>query len=104
MAVVAGESYLDGHISKAEFDEQALYLTRQLETLKPSANPAAQEILPLLDDFDNIWMQLTNAERRGLLDVIFEGLYFDHEGMLRKIAPHTPFDALLGLPEGGITY
>ena len=96
--------YLDGHISKAEFDEQALNLTCQLETLKPSANPAAQEILPLLDDFDKIWRQLTNAERRGLLDVIFEGLYFDHEGKLRKITPHTPFDDLLGLPEGGFTY
>lgn len=96
--------YVDGHISKAEFDEQALHLTRQLDTLKPSADPDAREILPLLDDFGALWMQLTSAEQRGLLDVIFEGLYFDHQGELRKIAPHTPFDKLLGLPEGGVTY
>ena len=96
--------YVAGHMSKAEFDEQALHLTRQLETLSPAANPEAREILPLLEDFDKLWEQLNSAERRGLLDVIFEAIYFDRDGEIRRIAPHSPFDALLGLPEGGITY
>ncbi|MBT7191367.1 MAG: recombinase family protein [Anaerolineae bacterium] len=96
--------YIEGHMSKAEFDEQALHLTRQLDTLKPSADTAAQEILSLLDDFEKLWEQFNSAERPGLLDVIFEGIYFDSKGEIRRIAPHTPFDELLGLPEGGITY
>lgn len=96
--------YVGGHISKAEFDEQALHLTRQMDTLKPSAAPSAQEVLPFIENFDQTWEKLNDAEKRGLLDVVFEGIYFDHEGDIRKIAPHTPFDMLLGLPEGGTTY
>ena len=96
--------YLGKHISQAEFDAQALHLTRQIEELKPSANPEAREILPLMKDFASIWKKLTDSEKRGLLDVIFEGLYFDHDAKLRRISAHTPFDYLLGLPEGGIVY
>lgn len=96
--------YLDGHISKAEFDEQSLHLTQQLDSLKPSSNPSAREILHLLKDFDDTWNQLTSPEKRGIIDVIFEGIYFDHKGEVRRIALHNPFDELLGLPEGGITY
>ena len=44
---------------------------------------------------------MTGLERRRMLSLFFTGLYFDRDGELRKIAAHSPFDELLGLPEGG---
>ena len=93
--------YLAGRVSKAELDVQTQHLSRQLERLRPSVQREAAEIQPFLSDFSAIWSQMTNAERRRMLGLLFAGLYFDREGELRKIAAHSPFDSLLGLPEGG---
>ncbi|RMH44572.1 MAG: hypothetical protein D6694_05620, partial [Gammaproteobacteria bacterium] len=60
------------------------------------------EIKPMLDDFPAIWRQLNNLERRRLLDIIFNGLYFDREGQLRQVSVQSPFDTLMGLPKGGM--
>lgn len=93
--------YLAGRITKAELEIQMLHLGRQLESLRPLAQQEAVEIQPLLEDFPAIWAQMTGLERRRMLNLFFTGLYFDREGELRKIAAHSPFDELLGLPEGG---
>lgn len=95
--------YRDGRMTKAELDEESEFLIRQLEMLKPSVQPDAWAVRPMLDDFPALWSQLNDIERRRLLDIIFAGLYFDREGRLRKIAAHSPFDSLMGLPEGGTT-
>ena len=89
--------YLNGHIDQAEFDSQALYLGRQLQGLKPSARSEAREILPKLRDFPGLWRQLTHGEKRNLLGMIFQVLYFDSQGRLREVIAHSPFDELLKL-------
>jgi len=89
--------YIKGHMDQAEFDTQALHIGRQLQALKPSAKPEAQEILPQLQDFPQLWVQLTNGEKRNLLKLIFQALYFDSHGELREVVVHTPFKELIGL-------
>jgi len=95
--------YLAGRISRAELDVQTLNLSQQLESIRPSIRNDTVEIQPLLDNFSAIWTQMTNLERRRMLGLFFTRLYFDRDGELRKIAAHSPFDNLLGLPEGGLT-
>jgi len=96
--------YLAGRISRAELDDQTLHLSKQLESIRPSISDDTLEIQPLLANFSALWAQMTDLERRRMLGLFFAGLYFDREGELRKIAAHSPFDTLLGLPEGGITF
>lgn len=95
--------FKQGHISQAEYEETYLRIDRYLQTLKPSANPRAKEIIPLLKDFKGLWRIMTVTERRALLQIMFAGLYFDAQGQLMKISAHPPFDRLLGLvnPELG---
>ncbi len=89
--------YIKGHMDQAEFDTQALHIGRQLQGLKPSARSEAQEILPQLQSFPQLWMQLTNGEKRNLLKLMFQSLYFDSQGELREVGAHAPFKELLGL-------
>ena len=91
--------YKQGDISKAEYEEQAHFILQRLRSLKPSANPAVQEILPLLEDFPGNWSRMLPGEKRILLNIMFKGLYFDAQGKLRKILAYPPFDKLLGLEE-----
>ncbi len=89
--------YLQGHISKRDYEQQARFITQRLDALKPSASPEAREILPLLDSFASTWRQLNNGEKRAMLGTLFAGLYFDRDGELRHILAHEPFGELLGL-------
>jgi hypothetical protein len=91
------ELYKQGDISKAEYEEQAHFILQRLQALKPSANPIAQDVLPLLTDFPRNWSHMLPGEKRLLLNIMFQGLYFDSQGNLRKILAHPPFDHLLGL-------
>ena len=90
--------FLKGHIDQAEFDTQALHIGRQLQELKPSARTEAQEILPQLRDFPELWKQLTNGEKRNLLGKMFQVIYFDSQGKMREVVAHAPFKELLRLP------
>ena len=96
------ELHLAGHISAAEYEQQARFITQRLEALKPSARPEAREILPLLTSFDVSWQSLANGEKRSLLGTLFAGLYFDHHGTLHRALAHEPFGELLGLPADGL--
>lgn len=89
--------YLQGHISKSDYEQQARFITHHLDALQPSASPEARDVLPLLDSFASTWMQLNNGEKRAILGTIFAGLYFDRDGKLRHILAHEPFGELLGL-------
>lgn len=89
--------YIKGHMDQAEFDTQALHIGRQLLGLKPSARTEAQIILPQLQDFPQLWIQLTNEEKRNLLRKMFQVIYFDSQGNMREVVAHAPFKELLGL-------
>lgn len=89
--------YLVGHIDQAEFDTQALHIGRKLQALKPSARTEAQGILPQLQNFSELWKQLTNGEKRNLLGKMFQAIYFDSQGNIQEVMAHTPFKELLGL-------
>jgi DNA invertase Pin-like site-specific DNA recombinase len=91
------ELYLGGHISKVEFDKEALRIGKELEKLQPSSRPEAVRILPMLRDWPSIWEKMNGLERRAIAGVVFDGLYFDQHGMLQKTAAFPPFDRLLSL-------
>jgi hypothetical protein len=91
------ELFKRGHITQAEYEQAFLFIDRQLQKLKPSAQPEAREILPLLKDFPALWRQMTLTERRAILQSMFAGLYFDSQCQLRKVSAHSPFDELMGL-------
>ncbi|MBC8333377.1 MAG: hypothetical protein H8E28_15455 [Anaerolineae bacterium] len=55
-----------------------------------------------LIDFQILWQRLEPYEINNLLNLMFGGLFFDGQGRLRWILAHSPFDRLLGLPEGGM--
>jgi hypothetical protein len=91
------ELYKRGHITQAEYEQAFLYIDRQLQKLKPSAQPEAREIIPLLNDFPTLWQHMTLTERRALLQAMFAGLYFDSQCQLRKVSARGPFDQLIDL-------
>ena len=89
--------YLAGHISKVEFEKEALRVGGELERLQPSSEPAAAQVLPLLKDWPVIWEQMNALERKALIGTMFGGLYFDKGGILQRIEAYPPFDQLLAL-------
>jgi len=91
------ELFKRGHITQAEYEQAFLYIDRQLRKLQPSAQPEAQEVLPLLKDFGHLWRQMNLTERKAILQAVFAGLYFDADHSLRKVLARSPFDKLLGL-------
>lgn len=89
------ELFKRGHITQAEYEQAYLYIDRQLQRMKPSAQAEAREIVPLLKDFRLLWQQMTLTERRAMLQAIFAGLYLDSQNHLWKVSTHKPFDGLL---------
>jgi hypothetical protein len=81
----------------AEYEQQARFIARRLDALKPSARPAAREIRPWLESFSNLWSVFTNGEKRSLLSALFAALYFDRDGNLRHARAYEPFGEMLGL-------
>jgi hypothetical protein len=74
-----------------------LFIDRPSQRLQPSAQPDARQIVPLLQDFNALWQQMTLTERRAILQAMFAGLYFDAQYQFRKVSANSPFDHLLGL-------
>jgi hypothetical protein len=89
--------YQLAQITEADFIHRAHTLNTRLQTVRPSARPEARQALPYLQSFSVVWGQLTAGEQRGLLQVVFAGLYFDAENRLRRAVTHAPFTRLLGL-------
>ncbi len=93
--------YLRDMLSLAELEHEVTGIHQALATLRPSAQPEAQELQPYLTDFRSLWRQLTRLEQRRLQEKIFSALYFDADQRLRRALPHAPFARLLDLPEDG---
>lgn len=87
------ELYKLGHISSAEYEREYLRIDRQLRQLKPSIQPEARELIPMIKDFAGLWDRIRLTDKRALLQTMFAGLYFDKDGRLQKISAHSPFDS-----------
>ena len=84
-----------GHIGKAEYESKTAQIARQLKILTPSSKPETKAALPLLDDFPALWQQLTSGEKRSMLRIVFDGLFFDATGKLVKFFAHEPFNEMM---------
>ena len=84
-------------IDEAELKSQSMQIAAELNQLTPKADARTRKLLPLFTNFPALWDQMSPQEKRGLLNIIFEGLYFDGEGNLCEARAHEPFDRLLGL-------
>ena len=91
----AKELYSNGFINLAQFQEKALRISKDLELLKPTAQPEANALIPLLKDFRQTWEKLSAIERRRLLKVILLAVYFDASSSIRMVLAHSPFDYFL---------
>jgi hypothetical protein len=89
--------YTDGFISKAKFQEQAMTITSEIKKLEVMEQPEVKMILPYLTDFSKTWTLMTDYEKRSLLRIVFEAIYFDDKATVRRISAHEPFDHLLGV-------
>jgi DNA invertase Pin-like site-specific DNA recombinase len=87
--------FTDGFISKAKFQEQAIAITSELKKMEVMEQPEVKPILHYLKDFPKIWSLMTNNEKRAILRVVFEAIYFDDQAVVRRVSAHSPFDALL---------
>jgi DNA invertase Pin-like site-specific DNA recombinase len=86
------ELYLGGHISKVDFDKDALRISKELERLQPSSRSEAAQVLPMLKHFSVIWEKMNGLERKAVIGTMFEGLYFDREGTLANVSIYPPFE------------
>jgi hypothetical protein len=89
------ELYLAGHIDRLDFNQEAFRIGEQLKTLKPAARPEAVHILPMLNDWPAIWEKMNGLERRRMMGIVFDGLYFDRQGQLQREMAYPPFDEAL---------
>ncbi|MEA3349776.1 MAG: hypothetical protein U9Q82_04065 [Chloroflexota bacterium] len=94
--------YRAGKIDLATLQSDRARLQAKINALWHTSLGDTQELETLLVDFSEIWELLKPFEKNNLLNLIFEGLFFDGQGRLRWILAHSPFDRLLGLPEGGL--
>ena len=88
------DMYSSGYLTQALFQERAMLISKELQSLTVSAKPEAQQILPLLADFGSIWAKAKAVEQRGLLKKMFLALYFDGEATIRQALSNSPFDRL----------
>lgn len=74
-------------------------ITAEMKKLEVMEQPEVKQILPYLQDFSKTWSLMTDNEKRSLLRVVFEAIYFDDKAVIRRISAHEPFDQLLGILE-----
>jgi hypothetical protein len=91
------DMYSSGFLTQAQFRDRATAITSELEVMQPSAKPKAREIVSFLRDFPSTWGKMTSREQRILLKVMFEAMYFDEKGLIRRTLVNSPFDRLLSV-------
>lgn len=96
------QAYARGEITLAELALQKATIAAELRAFwQRRVSRPAQDVLPLLQDFPVLWRLLNPMERNNLLRAMYAAVYFDAQGRIRWILAHSPFDRLIGLPEGG---
>ncbi len=90
--------FKNGDMDESEYQKEVTTYLGQLEKQRPRSHPDAQKVLPLLSNFATLWRSMLPGEKRKLLQIIFAGLYFDHEGKLREATLHGFFNRLLPRP------
>lgn len=94
--------YLADQISQAEIERQTRLIRDKLNSLRPSLKPGVLGILGDYRPLSSIWTNLQDGEKRVVLGIIFDGLFFDRGGRLVRARAHPPFQELLDLPEDGM--
>ena len=94
--------YQAGEIDLAKLQLEGAILQARIDAFWGTTFDPAKLIEADLSNFQHLWERLQPFEKNNLLNLIFEGLFFDGAGRLRWILVHSPFDRLLGLPEGGL--
>ncbi len=94
--------YQAGEIDLAKLQLEGAVLQARIDAFWETAFDQADLFEGEISNFQELWGKLQPFEVNNLLNLIFEGLFFDGQGHLRWILAHTPFDRLLGLPEGGM--
>jgi DNA invertase Pin-like site-specific DNA recombinase len=91
--------YREGQITKADYIEQVMVIEEELNDLKLSIQPDAEEILPMLQDFSALWSKMTVTEKRGLLEIMTALSLAECDGKISTFVANSPFDKLLGMSE-----
>lgn len=89
------EQHVMNAIDGSELKDGQFRIAAELSRLTPQAHPTAPNMLPLLGDFPALWRSMSPREKRALLGVIFNRIYFDGKGQLVEARIHAPFDRLL---------
>jgi hypothetical protein len=89
------EQHSMGAIDSAELKNHQLRIAAELSRLTPQTHPITSEIMPLLEEFPQLWRRMAPREQRALLGIIFDRIYFDGKGQLQEARIHAPFDHLL---------
>lgn len=95
----AKEMYVEGLLDNAKLKTIQVRISKELAQLDPRVDPRLKKLIPLLDNFQSLWMKMTPEEQNAILKLMFEGLYFDGEGRLVEARAYAPFDKLLGLTQ-----
>jgi len=94
--------YKLGEIDLAELQIEGAKLQAKIDAFWQTSLVDTDPYGKWLTDFHHLWEYLEPYEKNNLLNLMFGGLFFDGQGQLRWILAHSPFDSLLGLPEGGV--
>lgn len=94
--------YQLGEIDLAELQIEGAKLQAHIDSFWQTSFAKKNPFEQWLTDFQCLWGHLEPFEKNNLLNLMFGGLFFDGQGELRWILAHSPFDQLLGLPEGGM--
>jgi len=94
--------YQLGEIDLAELQIEGAKLQARIDSFWQTSFVGKNPFEKWLTDFRHLWEHLEPFEKNNMLNLMFGGLFFDGQGELRWILAHSPFDQLLGLPEGGM--
>jgi hypothetical protein len=94
--------YQFGEIDLAELQIEGAKLQAKIDSFWQASFEKKDPFEKWLTNFHYLWGYLKPFEKNNLLNLMFGGLFFDGQGKLRWILAHSPFDQLLGLPEGGM--
>ena len=94
--------YQAGEIDLAKLQFEGAILQAKIDNFWETAFDQGDLFAAQISNFQDLWGKLQPFEVNNLLNLFFEGLFFDGQGRLRWILAHSPFDQLLGLPEGGM--